>query len=330
MGGSANGEFNFTRQTGEEAVAAIGRMADVDVIVELEGGSIRFGTDRGEYCLITNEVVMADFDTDEMLLGGGGGISVLRFSTLEERDRYANAHQPGEILDIRGWLSERPGTRDQSARSTGSLVLDCLEDWMRDVRDESAAFGAMNEKDFQVALGQRLAKSRKVAVEKYLKDRGDGRPVLPGWAPGPLDLEVLSTDGSSWLELKWVKGYGDLYRCTWDVAKLATAVRYGIAKEGFIVAGAQVAEWEKDHPYKDFFRFGSHTGRSLFLDYEKDWREWYDERKSTYPTVIPSQISTIPVGYVVGPDGAGEEWAIRVSRVVTPTAGTYRADDFSS
>ncbi|MCB0829147.1 MAG: hypothetical protein KDB62_10105, partial [Solirubrobacterales bacterium] len=292
---SADSEFHFTRQTGDEAAAAFDRMTDVDMILELEGGSIKFGTDRGEYCVVTNEVAMADFDTDEMLLGGGG-ISILRFETPEARDRYANAQQPGEILEIQGWLTERPGTGDRSARSTGSLILACLEDWMKDVRVESAAFGAMDEKAFQVALGEQLAKSRDVVVEKYLKNRGDGRPVLPGWAPGGLDLEVSGTDGPSWLELKWVKGYGDLYRCVWDLAKLATAVRYGIATEGFLVAGAPVAEWDKDHPYKELFRFSSHTGRSLFLGYEKDWREWYDERKSTYPTVIPSQISTVPVG----------------------------------
>jgi len=304
-------------------------MNDVDAIVELEGGSIKFGTDQGEYCFVTNEVAMADFDTDEMHLGGSR-ISVRRFATPQERDRYANSHQPGEILEMRGWLDERPGTGNGSARSTGGLILGCLEDWMKVVEEGSVAFGSLDEKAFQVELAERMARSREVLVEKYLKDQGDGRTVLAGWAPGGLDLEISSTDGPVWAELKWAKRYGTLFNCLWDVAKLAAGLREGVAAEGFLVAGAPVAEWERNHPYKEFFRFSTHTGSSLFADHEKSWRGWYEENQDTYPKAIATPISTIPVGQAVGRDATGEEWAIKVSRIVAPGAETFPADDFST
>ena len=85
---STDSEFHFTKQTGDEASAALSRMTDVDVIVELEGGSIKFGTDQGEYCPISTSYRAVRYVAAAKALAGNRPRGAVFALVYDDRNPY--------------------------------------------------------------------------------------------------------------------------------------------------------------------------------------------------------------------------------------------------
>jgi hypothetical protein len=156
---------------------------------------------------------------------------------------------------------------------------------------------------------------------------------LGGWpGVGSLDIEISSASGPVWAELKWAKTADYLFNCLWDAAKLARAVRDGVASAGYLVAGAPVSEWAKGSAYSILFDFSAYPGDSIVTSnpkFENCWRGWRKENTGTYPEQLAAPIFTWPEGEVeMRPDEGGEPWSIRVARVTAPGDETVMAPTF--
>jgi hypothetical protein len=141
-------------------------------------------------------------------------------------------------------------------------------------------------------------------------------------------LEIQTDGPPAWVELKWAKQVGTLHNCLWDAAKLACAVRDGVASVGYLVAGAPAEEWAKQSPYTRLFGFSSHSGDSIAADYEPSFRGWLAENENTYPKILATPVCTAPVGEVDQVDAGGTSWVVRVARVFSHGSQTFEAPRF--
>jgi hypothetical protein len=99
-----------------------------------------------------------------------------------------------------------------------------------------------------------------------------GRISLDHWPQvGAVDLMLPNEVG---VELKWAKGGDTLVNCSWDVAKLATAIGEGRLVHGFIVAGAPVSHWRSGAVGVTLFDDATYVDDEIVRRYERAWRFW--------------------------------------------------------
>ena len=163
-------------------------------------------------------------------------------------------------FDVRGALDSIPDERDRVEH----LLLHGLRGWAsafeRSDGDPMATTEVAFEKTLVLHLAELVGARRQINVKEQ----------MTGWpGVGSLDIELAETDPQTWVELKWAKAAGTLFNCLWDVGKLAQAICEGRAAYGYLVAGAPVAEWRKDTPYRRLFGVSCHLDGALVTQYER-------------------------------------------------------------
>lgn len=197
-------------------------------------------------------------------------------------------------------------------------ILAALRAWAHDRRGEDPA--GLREKHLQEDLpGLLTALTGEHAAQRHLAVAG--APVLERWpAVGAVDIEIADqTDGpGDWLELKWVKKATEMANCAWDAAKLAEALRAGVARRVYLVAGAPVSAWKRDLPARRLFDSSVFAGRDLLDAFPTWWPHWLKEGGGRGIDSIPTPIMTTPVGRarLRGPDNTS--WLVCVSEIHAP------------
>ena len=199
------------------------------------------------------------------------------------------------------------------------LLLRALRAWAAGFELDSGDPQKIRESAFERALVPYLAEL--TPTQRQINIKG----VLNGWpGVGALDIQLYEdTSAPIWVELKWAKRAGTLFNCLWDAAKLAQALREGSASQGYLVAGAPVAEWGKVTPYRELFRVCCHSDERLVTNHIRDWSGWWQENQETFPLEIPTPIMTLPVGRATFESARGDPWEIRVARVEAPGSDFY-------
>ncbi len=156
----------------------------------------------------------------------------------------------------------------------------------------------MSERDFQRAL-EKVSGARSGALS------------LAAWPKvGRVDLELPDGVG---VELKWCKSGDTLANCSWDVAKLATALAEHRLTDALIAAGAPIEHWSRAQPGVELFDDAVYESDELIRRYESWWRFWCKD-VSTRPVRLPTVINVADAGRVpVELDGAS--YLLRAARI---------------
>lgn len=141
------------------------------------------------------------------------------------------------------------------------------------------------------ALERVAAEKRATALEEHdlqealeaVSGAGSAELTLRHWPEvGPLDLLI----GHDAYELQWCQSGDVLAGCSWDIAKLATAIAERKITEGWIIAAAPTWHWQSRRPGVGLFREQTYFAEELIEDYEDWWRLWCNEVTSR-PTHLP-------------------------------------------
>jgi hypothetical protein len=131
-------------------------------------------------------------------------------------------------------------------------------------------------------------------------------------------VDLMLRTGTA-LELKWARSGDTLCNCAWDIAKLASALAEGRAREAFIAAGAPSGHWDAGARGTELFSSRTYDGDAIVRDYEGWWRLWCRDVK-TRPVELPASIRVEAAGEV-NASLAGTPWTIRLAWVEVPTGG---------
>lgn len=306
-----------TDETGEAAKRLIDQMTDTHVFLTADG-RMAAGQAGVKFCTFTYDSLAYDAGMPER------SITVRTYDSPEERAEDLNERGAASAIHSRGWAIKPIGQVLQSsaAEDMGGHLLVAARRWMDTMATESVDLASLTEGKFELGLLEALKVTCVARRQVTLKGSSSRAPVLSGWpGVGGLDIEIQADKGVAWAELKWAKSSNVLHNCLWDAAKVARAVRDGVATSGYLVAGAPVSVWAENVDYAGVFDFSGFSDDSIMTKsprFESCWRKWNRENVNTYPVDLPTPICTWPEGEVKCENEAGEPWAIRVARVTAP------------
>ena len=311
--------------TGSGADAPRERATNMEVFLTAEGGMKWSAMVDGKPVISNSDAFASEVGRPDL------AATVEVFETV--RDRAASLNKSGlcDAIHGRGFAMDGSGFGPESDvfNKSGALLLSAARQWLEKLADESIGLETLAERHLEAGLLEEVSVHRDAQKQVHLKRTAERPAVLEGWpGVGSLDLEFASKDGPVWAELKWAKSADYLFNCLWDTAKLARAVRNGVASAGYLVAGAPVSEWEKRVDYAEVFNFSGFDGASvtnLTPRFAACWDGWRRKNRETYPEELPCPVCTWPEGEVRSENVAGREpWAIRVARVTAPGSSTVK------
>jgi hypothetical protein len=138
-------------------------------------------------------------------------------------------------------------------------------------------------------------------------------PKFPGL--GGVDL-TIEREGSPQTLIELKLGTDTLWNCAWDLAKLALALRQGIAERAFMVGGAPVARWDRERQGPELFAPYRWPTEVFLARYRNCFRLWQPPQ----PKRLPSELRVEAIDRVEFESG-GERWEMRVIEVVDDGVG---------
>jgi hypothetical protein len=227
---------------------------------------------------------------------------------------------PGFVT--RAALDAIPDERDRVEHALLAAMRAWAEETASHGTDPAALTEGVFEKELVAHLGQLVDARRQVR----LRPTATQPAALSDWpGVGDLDVKVDLPGGAAWVELKWAKSADTLHNCLWDAAKLASALREGRARHGYLLAGVPVSEFKRAGRRPRLFGRHVRGGSSLVDDHKSWWAAWEQENSRTYPASIPTPIVTTPVGGTRLDVEGYEPWLLILVRVFAPGTDRFPA-----
>ncbi len=172
----------------------------------------------------------------------------------------------------------------------------------------------LREKNLEEALEDVFAGIAQDQPDPPLQLKRQHSVKLDSWFGrlGAADLSLRGDDALALIEAKW--GGDSLGNCAWDVVKLATALAEGACTAGYLIAGAPASAWPAAEG-AELFTTRPWDADGLFARFGRRFAFWRKD-VANYPLRVAAQWWTLEVGRPAVLSVGGDDWQLRVARIV--------------